>query len=217
MHESPEGRWDDGATPVTTLDDLVAIIGQPSPAVIDKVQTELTDDDRDFLSRASLCFVATVGPDGLDVSPKGDPGGVALVLDERTIAVPDRPGNRRVDGFRNLLTDPRVGLIFLVPGLGYTLRVNGRARLVSDAPFFDRMVVKGHRPRLAMVIDVDEAFNHCPKAFMRSGAWDPSTWRSEGATRYATLAQRKWRRGDPPEQVEQHYAAEAYEQGLYEQ
>ena len=95
------------------------------------------------------------------------------VIDERTIALAERPGNRRADGYRNVLQNPGVGLVFLIPGRGDTLRINGRARLVSDAPFFDEMVVKGHRPVLALVVEVDEVFHHCQKAFLRSGLWDP--------------------------------------------
>ena len=115
-------------------------------------------------------MLATASADGdCDASPKGDPAGELVhVIDERTIALAERPGNRRADGYRNMLENPHVGLLFLIPGRGDTLRINGRARLVSDAPFFDEMVVKGHRPVLAMVVEIDELFHHCAKAFLRS-------------------------------------------------
>ena len=105
--------------------------------------------------RPPFCLIATADADGAcDVSPKGDPPGFALALDDGTLAIPERPGNRRVDGYQNVLANPRVGLLFVVPGRTDTLRVNGRALLVSDAPFFDRMVVEGHRPVLALVVHV---------------------------------------------------------------
>ena len=104
------------------------------------------------------------------------PGSFAYVIDDSTIALAERPGNRRVDGYHNVLTNPHVGLIFLIPGRGDTLRINGRARLVTDAPFFDAMVVKRHRPILALVVDIDEIFHHCSKAFLRSELWDPTSW-----------------------------------------
>ena len=103
------------------------------------------------------------------------------MLDDTTIAIPERPGNRRVDGYRNVLANPHVGLIFLIPGRGDTLRINGRARLVADAPFFDAMVVKGHRPLLALVVEIEEIFHHCAKAFLRSRLWQPETWSRRGA------------------------------------
>ena len=94
----------------------------------------------------------------------------------RTIAIAERPGNRRADGYQNVLANPHVGLLFLIPGRGDTLRINGRARLVADAPFFDEMIVKGHRPILALVVEIEEIFHHCAKAFLRSQLWQPETW-----------------------------------------
>ena len=134
--------------------------------------------------------MATSDADGnCDASPKGDPAGQLVhVIDDRTIALAERPGNRRADGYQNILSNPHVGLNFFIPGRGDTLRVNGRARLVSDAPFFDEMVVKGHRPLLAVVVEIDDIFFHCAKAFLRSGLWKPETWDPE--------AQRPAARGD---------------------
>lgn len=200
---------------IRTVDELVALVGEPAPATRDKVEPALDDLDREFLAASPLCFVATRGDDGADVSPKGDPAGFVKVLDARTIAIPERAGNKRVDGYRNLLQDDRVGLLFVVPGQGYTLRINGRARLVTDGPFFEDMVVRGHRPILAMVVEIDEVFNHCPKAFMRSKAWRPETWEPERTPAYPDLAKAKWRRGDDPREVDQHYSAAAYESQLY--
>ena len=122
-------------------------------------------------------LVATADAEGrCDVSPKGDPAGFVKVLDARTLVMPERPGNRRADGFHNILANPHVGLIFLIPGRTETLRVNGRARLVSDAPWFDALVVEGHRPKLAVLIAIEQLSFHCSKAFLRSHAWESGTW-----------------------------------------
>ncbi len=132
------------------------------------------------------------------------------------IAIAERPGNRRADGYRNILEDPHVGLISLIPGRGDTLRINGRARLVSDAPFFDDMVVKGHRPLLAVVIEIDEIFHHCSKAFLRSQLWEPETWDPEGRVpRRAVIAQLCERPEDPIEELDAYYEVTNYSRGLY--
>jgi uncharacterized protein len=158
--------------PVTTHDELQELLGEPMSLVIDKVHATLHEVDKEWLAGSPFCMVATSAADGsCDVSPKGDPAGFALVLDDSTIAIPERPGNRRVDSFHNVIDNPNVGLIFLQPGRGETLRINGRATVVREAEFFDRMVVKGHRPVLAMVVEIDEIFFHCSKAFLRSKLW----------------------------------------------
>lgn len=163
-------------TEVTTEADLRELLGEPSPAAVAKERSRLHALDREWLAASPFCLVATAGADGrCDVSPQGDPPGFTLVLDDTTVALPERPGNRRVDGFRNVLVNPHVGLVFFLPGRGDTLRIDGRARLLSDAPFFDAMVVRGHRPVLAVVVEVEEVFHHCSKAFLRSHLWDPST------------------------------------------
>jgi PPOX class probable FMN-dependent enzyme len=166
------------AAEITTDAELTALIGEPIPRVKNKVRTRLHELDRQWLAASPFCLVATSGAEGrCDVSPKGDPAGqLAYVLDDRTIAIAERPGNRRVDGYRNILANPHVGLIFLIPGRGDTLRINGPARLVREAGFFDSMVVKGHRPILALVVEVEEVFHHCAKAFLRSQLWEPATW-----------------------------------------
>ncbi|MGO4256321.1 pyridoxamine 5'-phosphate oxidase family protein [Marmoricola sp. RAF53] len=206
-----------GWTEIADLDALVAVIGEPIPRVRDKVRHALTDVDRDWLAASPFCLLATAGADGAcDASPKGDPAGdLVHVVDDTTIALAERPGNRRADGYRNILENPQVGLCFLIPGRGDTLRVNGRARLVADAPFFDAMVVQGHRPVLAVVVDVEEVFHHCAKAFLRSGLWDPETWDPEGTVpRRAVLAQRLEPSGRSLEELDAYYG-ERYREGLY--
>jgi PPOX class probable FMN-dependent enzyme len=174
---------------VTTVDELRAIVGQPNAAVANKVKDRLSEAQRDWLAHSPLGFVATTDADGrLDVSPKGDPAGFVHVVDDTTIAIPERPGNKRVDGFVNVLQRPRVGTVFLIPGRGDTLRINGTGRIMADADYFDAMTVEGKRPILALEIDVDEVFFHCPKAFLRSDAWKPETWEPDAVPSIARLA-----------------------------
>ena len=202
---------------ITDADTLVALLGEPIPRVRDKVRTTLNELDRDWLAASPFCVVATADASGnCDASPKGDPAGdLVHVLDERTIAMAERPGNRRADGYRNIIDNPHVGLSFLIPGRGDTLRINGRARLVSDAPFFDDLVVKGHRPVLAIVVDIDEVFSHCAKAFLRSGLWDPETWEPDAKVpRRAVIAHNTEQTGMTLEELDAYYG-EQYTKGLY--
>ncbi len=204
-------------TEITTLDGLVELLGEPHPRARDKGRDHLLDVDVAWLSAAPFCVMATADADGrCDASPKGDPAGrLVHVLDARTLAIAERPGNRRADGYRNILANPHVGLEFLIPGRGDTLRVNGRARLVSDAPFFDEMVVKGHRPLLAVVVDVQEVFFHCAKAFLRSGLWKPETWDPEAAVeRRAVIAATVEPDGRTVDELDEYYGP-AYEDHLY--
>ena len=201
---------------ITSVAELEALVGQPMKAAAEKVRPSLDAIDRLWLEHSPLCLIGTSDAEGnLDVSPKGDPAGhLALVLDEHTLAIPERPGNRRVDGYRNVLANPHVGLIFLVPGRGDTLRVNGRARLLSDAPYFDDMVVKGHRPILALEVAIDEVFYHCAKAFMRSKLWQPETWDHEAIPSTARIAKALTRKDTPLEELEEYYGP-SYAEKLY--
>jgi uncharacterized protein len=200
---------------VTSVEQLESIVGTPLPAAAGKVRHSLHELDRQWLAASSLCFVATSDAHGnLDVSPKGDPAGFTKVLDDTTIVLPERPGNRRADGFHNLLGDPHVGLVFLIPGRGDTLRINGRATIVADAPYFDDLVVKGHRPLLALEIAIDEVFSHCSKAFLRSEAWKPETWNPAAAPRRAVIAQTLERPDDSLEQLDEYYGP-SYAERIY--
>ena len=174
---------------VNSVDELRAIVGQPDQYVANKVKDRLSPIQRDWLAHSPLGFVATTDADGrVDVSPKGDPPGFVHVIDDATIAIPERPGNKRVDGYRNVLERPHVGTLFLIPGRGDTLRINGTARILADADYFEAMTVKGKRPILALEIDVEEVFFHCAKAFLRSDAWDPSTWNPTAIPSVAQIA-----------------------------
>ena len=137
------------------------------------------------------------------------------VIDNRTIALAERPGNKRVDGYRNILENPHVGLDFLIPGRGETLRINGRARLVSDAPWFDKMVVNGHRPILAIAIHIDEVLFHCAKSLLRSGLWKPDTWDPAGIVqRHSVIARELDLDERTLQQLDDCYGP-SYEQSLY--
>ncbi|MGV9797502.1 pyridoxamine 5'-phosphate oxidase family protein [Mycobacterium sp. NPDC003449] len=174
---------------VRTVDELRAIVGHPNKYVANKVNKRLSAVQQDWIGASPLCFVATTDGEGrVDVSPKGDPPGFVRVIDDATIAIPERPGNKRVDGYLNVLDRPRVGTIFLIPGRGDTLRVNGTARILSDADYFDDMAVDGKRPILALEVDIDEVFFHCAKAFLRSETWKPETWNPTAIPSVAQLA-----------------------------
>lgn len=205
-------------TELTTLEELVDLLGEPHERAATKSRPALLEVDRDWLAASPFCVMATSDADGrCDASPKGDPAGSLVhVIDERTIALAERPGNRRADGYRNILANPQVGLNFLIPGRGDTLRINGRARLVSDAPFFDEMVVKGHRPILAVVVDIEDLFFHCAKAFLRSQLWQPETWDPEAKVpRRALIAKEVEAAGMDIAQLDDYYRPENYTQGLY--
>jgi uncharacterized protein len=205
-----------GWTEIADADALVDLLGEPQARARDKVRRTLTDLDRDWLAASPFCVLATAGADGADASPKGDPAGdLVHVVDDSTIALAERPGNRRADGYRNILENPHVGLLFLIPGRGDTLRINGRARLVSDAPFFDAMVVKGHRPVLAVVVEIDEVFHHCQKAFLRSRLWEPESWDPDGRVpRRAVIAHELEPSGRTIEELDEYYGPQ-YREGLY--
>ncbi|KAA1422441.1 pyridoxamine 5'-phosphate oxidase family protein [Mumia zhuanghuii] len=202
-------------TEITSAEQLRAVVGHPLQQVIDKVLPELADDHVAWLGASPFCLVATSDASGrVDVSPKGDPGGIGYVVDRTTVAIPERPGNKRVDGFLNVLENPHAGLLFVVPGRGDTLRINGRARIVSDAPYFDDLVVKGHRPILALEVAIDEVFFHCAKAFLRSQLWNQSSWHPEVLATRAEIAKRLERPNETLEALEAYYG-EAYSKNLY--
>ncbi|SCL24753.1 hypothetical protein GA0070616_2976 [Micromonospora nigra] len=200
---------------ITSAAELRELLGTPTPHVAAKERDRLHERDRQWLAASPFCLVATAASDGTcDVSPKGDPPGFALVLDEHTIALPERPGNRRADGYRNILTNPHVGLIFLIPGRTDTLRINGRARLLRDAPWFDDMVMQGHRPVLALVVEIEQIFSHCAKAFLRAGLWEPETWRPDALPTRARLRKDTESPAESLADLERHYGPE-YAKKLY--
>ncbi|MEU8334515.1 pyridoxamine 5'-phosphate oxidase family protein [Micromonospora tulbaghiae] len=200
---------------ITSESELRELIGTPMARAATKERRKLHERDREWLAASPFCLIATAGADGTcDVSPKGDPRGFALVLDDTTIAIPERPGNRRADGYRNILTNPHVGLIFLIPGRTDTLRINGRARLIADAPWFADMEVKGHRPLLAVEVAIEEIFYHCAKAFLRSELWQPETWQPDALPTRARLIKEVEAPAESLADLERHYGP-AYLETLY--
>jgi PPOX class probable FMN-dependent enzyme len=204
-----------GLVEITSYDELRELVPPPLAAAAGKERKELHDLDLQWLDASPFCLIATSDADGnCDVSPKGDPVGFTKVLDRSTIAIPDRAGNRRVDGFANILSNPHVGLIYFVPGRTDTLRINGRARIVREAPFFDDMIVKGNRPQLALLVEIEQIFHHCSKSFMRSKLWKPETWNPDALPRRAVISQTLERPDDDLETLDKHYGPQ-YEESIY--
>jgi PPOX class probable FMN-dependent enzyme len=185
---------------IETRERLRELSKQPSQRARNKVIDHIDDICRRFIAASPFVMVASRGADGrLDLSPKGDPAGFVTVLDEKTLAIPDRPGNNRLDTFENLLTHPDVGLFFMIPGNGDTLRVSGKGRIVRDAALQGRLAVNGKAPNLVLVVTVEEAFMHCPKCMARSGLWDPEGWPER--TNVPSLAEAIVAHATPPETV----------------
>jgi PPOX class probable FMN-dependent enzyme len=162
---------------ITSEAQLRAIIGAAFPRALRKEITSLDVHCRAIIAQSPFVLISSSDAAGRqDVSPKGDPPGFVQVLDDRTLAIPDRPGNRRTDTFRNVLQNPRVGLLFLVPGRNETLRVNGTATIVRDAGLRERMAVNGKLPELALVVSAEEVFVHCGKCMLRARLWEPDAW-----------------------------------------
>ena len=158
---------------IATREALRAIVGEPADLVMRKDIGRLDEHCRAFIARSPFVLVGTSGADGFcDVSPRGDAPGFARVLDERTLVLPERPGNKRTDTLTNIIDNPQVGLLFLVPGVEETLRVNGRARVVRDSALLASMAVNNKPPLLAIVVEVRESYLHCAKAFKRARLWD---------------------------------------------
>ena len=154
--------------------ELREILGSPSELVSGKVADRLNDLTRQFIERSPFVCVATGRPDGgLDVSPRGDPAGFVRILDERTLLLPERPGNRLADSLTNVLADPRIALLFLIPGVGDSFRVNGRAEIVQDEELLAESAVDGKAPKLGILVAIEEAYTQCSKALIRSDLWNP--------------------------------------------
>lgn len=163
-------------TIVKTVAELEAIYGEIGEASRLKVNDRLTPGYRKLLEASPLMALATCGPEGLDCSPRGDPAQVITIRDERTLLLPDRRGNNRIDSLRNIVRDGRVALLFLIPGSDSTLRINGRAEISVDAEVLASLAMEGKEPRTVMVITIDEIYFQCARALMRAKVWDSSTW-----------------------------------------
>jgi uncharacterized protein len=160
---------------VTNMEQLQALYGEKMGASVIKEIDYINGAYRKLIEAAPFVAIATSGPEGLDCSPKGDPAGFVHILDEKTLAIPDRPGNNRIDGFRNIVRDPRIALLFLIPGVGETLRVNGRASISVDPELMQSFAINGKLPRCVLVVHVESIYFHCSKAIVRSNLWDETT------------------------------------------
>ncbi|WP_258194439.1 pyridoxamine 5'-phosphate oxidase family protein [Paraburkholderia sp. BL18I3N2] len=153
---------------------LEALYGQPHERAVREEIGYINEDYRAFIEVAPFAVLATTGPEGLDCSPRGDAPGFVRIVDERTLALPDRLGNNRLDSLRNIIVEPRLALLFIIPGVGESLRVNGRGRITDDPQWLDSFAVEGKLPRTVLLIDVDSVYFHCSKALVRSKLWDPA-------------------------------------------
>jgi uncharacterized protein len=204
-------------TEIGSAAELRELLGAPMPRAVAKERTRLHETDRVWLAASPFCVIATSDSEGrCDASPKGDPAGRLIhVLDDTTIAIAERPGNRRADGYLNILSNPHIGVLSIIPGRSETLRINGRARLLRDAPFFDDLVVRGHRPALVLLVEIEQIFFHCQKAFMRSQLWQADTWHPEALPSHATLVKSVQDTAETLEELEEYYSPERYSVKLY--
>ncbi|WEX09667.1 pyridoxamine 5'-phosphate oxidase family protein [Chelativorans sp. AA-79] len=162
---------------IETLDELRSLYTAPSTNAVRKQIPAIDPHAARFIARAPLVAIGSQDDEGnADVTPKGDAPGFVQVLDETTLAIPDRPGNNRLDTFSNVIRNPSVGLLFMIPGMNETLRVNGRARITADATLCEKLAVNGRPAKTVMIVQVREVFLHCAKAYMRSDLWKPETW-----------------------------------------
>ena len=160
---------------VTSQEQLDELYGAPVQAALVKEIDYISDHYRSFIDKAPFVVLATVGPEGLDCSPRGDPAGFVRVQDRKTVLIPDRRGNNRVDALRNIVRDPRVALLFLIPGIGETMRVNGRAVLSTDPALRDSFAMRGKAPACVIVVTAERVYPQCQKALVRSKLWDPAS------------------------------------------
>jgi uncharacterized protein len=162
---------------VTSQEELRSMLGSPSIRGQNKVITSLDEHCREFIGKSPFLVLATSDAQGnCDSSPRGDAPGFVYVLDDHYLIIPDRPGNKRVDSMFNILANPRVGLLFLIPGMSETLRINGEATIIRDEDILGKMAVNGKAPLLGIAVKIEQCFMHCGKAFKRSGLWEPDRW-----------------------------------------
>ena len=165
---------DTGTSRINSEVELDALYDAPLATSILKEVDHITDDYKKLIDASPFAILATSGPEGLDCSPRGDPRGFVRVSDPKTLMMPDRRGNNRIDSLRNIVRDPRVALLFLIPGIGTTMRVNGRAYLTTDPGLCTTFTMEGKNPKCVIVITVERAYTQCQKAIVRSKLWDPT-------------------------------------------
>ncbi|WP_406119535.1 MSMEG_1061 family FMN-dependent PPOX-type flavoprotein [Streptomyces sp. NBC_00989] len=206
-----------GYTEVGSADELRGLLGEPNQRAVNRARPRLHEYDKQWLTISPYCVLATSDVHGrCTASGRGDPAGHLFhVLDDTTIALPERPGNKRGDSLFNILSNPRVGIISLVPGSTSVLLVNGRGRVLRDAPFFEAMTLRGHRPKLALLVEVEEVTYNCPKSLIRSGLWQPESWQPEVLPSLATLIKAVEAPPQTVQELEDHYAPQNYSKRLY--
>ncbi|WP_405498290.1 pyridoxamine 5'-phosphate oxidase family protein [Nocardia sp. NBC_00511] len=203
-------------TEITTPERLRELLGAPSERALTKERVALHPRDREWISLSPFIVISTSDAEGnCDSSPKGDPPGFVQVLDDSTLAIPERPGNRRADGYLNILTNPHIGILFLIPRRGETLRVNGRARLISDAPYFEDMTIKGHRPLLAIEVEIEQIFFHCAKSILRSDLWKPDRWAEDSLPSQAQIVKDLQTRNQSTLEELENFYTDQYTNQLY--
>lgn len=202
---------------VANTEHLRRLMGVASQGAIDKELDYIDPHSENFIAHSPFILIATADATGrVDVSPKGDPAGFVRVLNEKTLLIPDRPGNRRLDGFENILSNSRIGLIFLVPGRDETLRINGRAMLVRDLDLLESMTWRGNVPTIATAVEVEELFFHCGKAFIRSKLWNPEEWGDvSGIATFGKILLDQTKATDTTADQIDCYLEDAYKKTLY--
>ena len=186
---------------VTSVAELEALYGLPSGAAVIKEIGHISDHYRAFIEASPFVVLATSGPEGLDCTPRGDPAGFVRVVDRQTVMLPDRRGNNRLDTLRNLVGDPRIALLFLIPGEGRTLRINGRAVINTDPALCASFTMEGKAPRSVIVVTVERVYTQCPKALIRSKLWNPAAHADPGLPSTGAMMQA----------LQADFDAEAYE------
>lgn len=202
---------------IRTEEELRAVIGSPGELVKNKAITELDHHCLQFISQSPFVVLSTSNDQGYcDASPRGDQPGFVKVVNEKQLVIPERPGNRRADSLRNILSNPKIGILFVIPGLGETLRVNGRAKIIKDEKLLAEMFVRGKAPLLGIGVEVEEGYIHCAKAFKRSGLWEPDTWAEKEQLPSASqmLLEHAKPKGSTAETIENMLHTE-YTKGLY--
>ena len=203
---------------VTTREELRTIYKTPRPTdgSIRKELKALDGHSRSFIGKSPFVLIGSSdGAGNADVTPKGDRPGFAAVLDEKTIAIPDRPGNNRLDTLENIVVNPAVGLLFLIPGMNETLRVNGKARITTDAALRERLAVEGKPPLSVVIVTVKAAYMHCAKAFMRSELWRPESWPDRASMPTLGEILRDQMAVDKPAAETDRWLDEAYKQSMW--
>lgn len=191
----------------TTERELELIYGpRATPVATVKEIDHISDHYRMFIDASPFVVIATAGPEGLDCTPRGDPAGFARVVDRHTVMLPDRRGNNRIDTLRNIVRDPRISLLFLIPGIGRTLRINGRAVIRTDTELCDTFKMEGKTPRSVIVVAAERVYTQCPRALIRSSLWDPSKHLDESALPSQGIMMKAIRDSFPAEEWDRTYA-----------